>query len=192
MKDILIKKVEFCKLKECHLELIRKWRNSLDVSKYMYTNDFINFNRQKKWFNQIKKDKTKRFWIIKRDGKYIGVVNLYNIDKRNKRCYWAYYIAYPSMRGKGIGRLIELNVLKYVFDVLELNKLCATVLSFNEIVIKIHKKYGFKIEGYFRQYVFKDGIFQDVVCMSILKKEWKEIEKSFNFNIIEIENYKVI
>lgn len=153
----------------------------------MYTDDFITADQQKKWFRQIKDDPTKKYWIIKVDDKYVGVVNLYDIDKRNKRCYWAYYLAETSIRGKGLGRLIELNILKYIFEDLGLNKLCCEVLSFNEIVVKIHKKYGSKIEGHFREHIFKDGKFHDIICMGILKEEWSVIKKSFDFDIIKIE-----
>lgn len=179
--------LKFCRIEVGHLEVIRNWRNGLEVSKYMYSNDFITFNKQKEWFKEIKENPTKKAWIIKMDGEYIGIVNIYDIDERNKRCYWAYYIADLSMRGRGIGRLIELNILRYVFEVLELNKLCATVLSFNQIVVQIHKKYGSKVEGYFRKHVFKDGRFLDVVCMGILKKDWENIKKSFDFEVIKIE-----
>ena len=182
-----ISKIKLLKIKKENLELIRNWRNSLEVSKYMYTNDFITINQQKEWFERINNDLTKKYWIIKVDTKYIGVVNLYDIDNRNKRCYWAYYIVNTSMRGKGIGRLIELNILKYVFSVLELNKLCGTVLSFNKIVIKIHEKYGSKIEGYFKEHIFKNGTFYNVVYMSILRKEWFIIKDKFKFDIIRIE-----
>lgn len=167
--------------------MIRNWRNSSEVSKYMYTNDFITADQQKEWFRQIKDDQTKKYWIIKVDDKYVGVVNLYDIDKRNKRCYWAYYLAESSIRGKGLGRLIELNIIKYIFEDLGLNKLCCEVLSFNEIVVKIHKKYGSKIEGHFREHIFKDGEFHDILCMGILKEEWSEIKKNFDFDIIKIE-----
>lgn len=180
-------KVEFLKIREENLEMIRNWRNSPEVSNYMYTDDFITVDQQKKWFRQIKDDPTKKYWIIKVDDKYVGVVNLYDIDKRNKRCYWAYYLAESSIRGKGLGRLIELNIIKYIFEDLGLNKLCCEVLSFNEIVVKIHKKYGSKIEGHFREHIFKDGEFHDIFCMGILKEEWSEIKKNFDFDIIKIE-----
>ena len=121
------------------------------------------------------------------DGKYVGVGNLYNIDIKNRRCYWAYYLADSSVRGKGLGRLIELNVLDYVFENLEFNKLCCEVLSFNDIVVKIHQKYGSKIEADFRQHIYKEGKFHDMVYMGILKEEWTELKKQFDYQKIEIE-----
>ncbi len=74
-----------------------------------------------------------------------------------------------------------------MFEKLELNKLYCQVLSWNDIVVKIHHKYGSKIEVNFRQHIFKCNKFYDIVCMGILKEEWLEIKKQFEFQIIEIE-----
>ncbi len=179
--------VKFVKLREKHLDLVREWRNSSEVSKYMYTDQDITEEEHQKWFYRVRKDPTKIYWIIEVNGTYVGVINLYNINILNKRCYWAYYLSDLSVRGKGLGRLIELNILTYVFEKLELNKLSCQVMSWNDIVVKIHQKYGSKIEGNFRQHIFKGNKFYDIVCMGILKEEWLEIKKHFEFQIIEIE-----
>ena len=184
---MIIMKVKFIKLTVKHLEMVRNWRNSPEVSKYMCTDQYISEEDQVYWFNQIEEDSSKAYWVIIMDGKPVGVVNIYNIDNLNKRCYWAYYLADLSVRGKGLGRLIELNILSYVFEKLEFNKLYCEVLDFNDIVVKIHQKYGSKIEGNLRGHIYKEGKFHDMVCMGILKEEWNELKKEFDFQKIEIE-----
>ena len=57
----------------------------------------------------------------------------------------------------------------------------------NEIVVKIHQKYGSKIEGRFEKHIFKQGRFHDIVCMAILKEEWENMKKNFEFEKINIE-----
>lgn len=180
-------KLEFCKLSEEHLELVRKWRMDPEVSKYMYTNPKITHEQQKNWYEKIKKDSTRRYWIIIADDEFVGVVNLYNIDLNNKRCSWAYYLGETSVRGKGVGKQIELNMLSYVFDDLGLNKLRCEVLAFNELVVKIHQKYGSKIEGRLQKHIYKNGEFYDVIVMGILKEEWDEIKEKFDFAKAKIE-----
>ncbi len=180
-------KIKFFKLAEEHLEMVRNWRNSPEVSKYMYTDQYITEEDQVNWFNRVKIDPTRAYWVINVDEKHVGVVNLYDIDVLNKRCYWAYYLADLSVRGKGLGRLFELNILSYVFENLEFNKLCCEVLDFNDLVVKIHQKYGSKIEGNFRQHIYKEGKFHDITCMGILREEWYEMKKEFDFQKIEIE-----
>ena len=151
---------------------LREWRNLPEVCKYMYTDHHITVEEHEKWFQIALCDPTRRYWIITLDQEDVGLVNLCDIDSRNKRCYWAYYIANPQTRGKGVGSFVEYWVLSYVFDHLRLNKLCGEVLASNQGVLHIHQGFGFIQEGYLRQHVFKGGKPVDVVSISMLREEW--------------------
>ena len=154
------------------IELIRTWRNSEEISSYMYTDDKIEKSQQEKWFEKISKDKNSRYWIIQYDNRKLGLASLNNIDNILNSCYWAFYLGDLSIRGAGIGSKVEYNVLNYVFEELKLNKLRCEVFVFNDKVIKMHEKFGFRREAYYREQVFKNGKFQDVVGLAILKSEW--------------------
>lgn len=153
-------------------EMIRNQRNLPEVARYMYTDHFITLEEHEKWFQGIFKDPSRRYWIISYNGEDVGVVNLYNINPRNRRCYWAYYIANPNVRGKGIGSFVEYWILRYVFEELNFNKLCCEVLASNQPVIELHKSFGSVQEGYLRQHVIKGGKAVDIVTMGILRGEW--------------------
>lgn len=158
-------------------EMIRGWRNLPEVARYMYTDHYITPEEHERWFQSIFEDASRRYWVIMCDYEDVGLVNLYDIDNRNKRCFWAFYIASPDVRGKGVGSFIEYSILRYVFEVLSFNKLCCEVLTSNQSVIAMHKSFGFKQEGYFHQHVIKSGHPVDVVFLAILREDW-EVEKS--------------
>ena len=147
-----------------------------EISKYMYSEHYITTEEHEKWFNRIINDKTTKYWIIVCDNEDVGLVNLYDIDNRNSRCYWAFYISSPNVRGKGIGSFVEYSVLQHVFDELGLNKLCCEVLGFNEPVVRLHKKFGFKEEGLFREHIIKNNEPNRVYCLAILCSELNEIK----------------
>lgn len=170
------------------LEKIMNWRTSPEVSPYMYTSPNLTIEDQKKWFKNINNDSTVSYWIIVVDGVDVGVLNLYDIDTKNKRCFWAYYIGDSSARGKGVARQLECNIYDYVFYEVGLNKLCCEVLAFNEKVIQIHEKFGSEIEGIFKQHIFKNNTFLDVVRMAILKEKWDEIKSKHEYRKISIES----
>ncbi|QEE16026.1 UDP-4-amino-4,6-dideoxy-N-acetyl-beta-L-altrosamine N-acetyltransferase [Promethearchaeum syntrophicum] len=179
--------LQFKRLNEKYLEKVRNWRNNSEISQYMYTNHEITKEEHLNWYhNYVQKGKI-HFWIVILNGIPIGAINISNIDKVNKRCFWAYYLADSSVRGKGLGKIIELNVYKYVFEEMKMNKLCCEVLKSNDIVVKIHQKYGSVIEGVFKQHIFKNGHFQDIVCMAIIQSSWEEKKIFFNFPIIAFE-----
>lgn len=158
---------------EADLQMIMEWRTNPDVSKYMFTDFKPDIEQQRAWFERIRGDDTQKQWVINCDNVDVGLASISNINPTHRRCDWAYYLGSASVRGKGIGKNIELNVLDYVFGSLKLNKLCGEIYLANEMVIGIHKKYGSRIEGTRRQHIFKDGRFHDVVEMGILREDWE-------------------
>ena len=165
--DIVLKNVT-----EEDIEVIRTWRNSPQVAQYMYTDNEISSDQQKQWFLNIQFDTTSKYWIIEYDGKKIGLASLTGISNILGSCYWAFYLGSDIPRGGGVGSKIEYNVLEYVFNDLNLNKLRCEVMIFNDKVIAMHEKFGFRREAYYRQHVKKAGRWVDVVGLAIVKDEW--------------------
>lgn len=155
------------------MEMIRGWRNLPQVADYMYTDHVISPEEHAAWFARVVKDPTCKYWIIVCDGEDVGLANLYAIDQRNRRCYWAFYVVSPNVRGKSVGSYVEYTVLNYVFTELQFEKLCCEVLSFNRGVVEMHLRFGFVQEGLFRKHILKRGEFHDVICLAMLKKEWE-------------------
>ena len=178
--------MKFNKLKESHLEQVRMWRMKSEITKFMYTDPIITKESQINWFKSINGDDNNKNWVVSIDNVNVAFVNL-KIDKINKRGFWAYYIGELDYMGKGIGKQIELNILSYVFDILNLNKLTCEVFEFNDKVVKIHQKYGSKIEGILSEHIFKNEIFYNVVVMGILKNDYEQIKKNFDIVYADFE-----
>ena len=106
-------------------------------------------------------------------------------DRRNRRCYWAFYIVSPNVRGKGVGTSAEYFVLRHVFDELNLNRLCCEVLDFNQGVVRMHKSFGFVEEGIFRKHVFKGDEPHDVICLAMLREDWEQKKEALARNEIQ-------
>lgn len=177
------------KINENDLELIMQWRMKPEVTKYMYTDPVLTIEKQKSWLEKIGQDETCKYRIIQLcDGTPVGVINLANIDYKNKKCSWGYYIGSIEARGKGLARKLECNTLDYIFYKLNLNKLWCEVFSFNTDVIEIHKKFGSEIEGYHKDHILKNGKYYDVVSMGITKLKWENIKEEIQYQKIIIED----
>jgi UDP-4-amino-4,6-dideoxy-N-acetyl-beta-L-altrosamine N-acetyltransferase len=148
------------------------WRNSPQVSAYMYSDHQIGQDEHDRWFATALAASDRRYWIIEMDGEPVGLANLARMDLGARRCDWAYYLGEASTRGRGLGSRIEYIVLRHVFETLGLNKLWCEVLVENEGVWKLHESFGFVREALLRQHVFKDGRFQDVVGLGMLASDW--------------------
>lgn len=154
---------------------ILSWRNSAEVAAFMYSDHLISKDEHAHWFTAALKDQRRAYWIIELDGQSVGLANLYDIENAHGRCSWAYYLADPATRGKGVGALVEYAVLQHVFEHRSLNKLCCEVLAENETVWQLHLSFGFVRESLLRQHVLKGGGYRDVVGLGLLAADWRRI-----------------
>ena len=168
------------------LEMVRTWRNSAAVAQYMYTDTPVSTEQQQAWFTRISLDISKEYWIISYQNRPVGVANLYAINPDARSCYWAFYLGDENLRGSGIGAKVEMAVLEYVFEVRKLNKLLCEVFVSNDKVIAMHEKFGFRRESYFRQYIYKNGVFQDVVGLALLQREWQQLREPLKAKFLRL------
>ena len=168
--------IKLVDIKEKDIEQIRLWRNSKEVSSYMYSEKEITPEEQKKWYDKIKNDTSCKYWIIEYNNQSLGLASLTAINTTLNSCYWAFYLGNTSVRGAGIGAKVEYTVLNYVFETLKLNKLRCEVFEFNDKVIKMHEKFGFRREAFYREHCYKNKSFQNAVGLALLKSEWKIIK----------------
>jgi UDP-4-amino-4,6-dideoxy-N-acetyl-beta-L-altrosamine N-acetyltransferase len=155
-------------------ERLLRWRNSPEVAAYMYTDHQIRPDEHARWFSAIAGDARRAYWIIEMDGDPVGLANLYDIDRSNGRCAWAYYLAEPQVRGKGVGSFVEYAMIEKVFGELGLHKLWCEVLASNEAVWKLHEGFGFRQEARLRDHVVKNGAREDVLGLGLLASDWAE------------------
>lgn len=172
-----MKDINLLLLEKSDIEMVRRWRNTPDVASFMYSESNIDEEQQIYWFNKISKEKNSIYWIIEFEEQKIGLASLTGIDSALNSCYWAFYLGESTVRGAGIGAKIEFNILDYVFSVLKLNKLRCEVFVSNEKVIKMHEKFGFRREAYYREHCIKNGQKLDVIGLAILSSEWALFRK---------------
>ncbi len=155
-------------------DLIFRWRTSLEVAGFMYSDHAITEDEHAAWFARLPDDDTKRYWMIADDDKEIGLAYLYGIDAPHRRCHWGFYIVDAGARKRGAGYYVECLVVSEVLDRMNMNKLCCEVFETNEAVWRMHEKFGFKREGLYCRHVLKNGEFHNVVALAMLKSDWLE------------------
>lgn len=171
------------------LERVRQWRMLPDITRHMYSDPVITMEDQMRWFERISASDRDRVWIIELldPAVPVGVLSLSEIDRVHRRCAWAYYLAEPAARGVGLAKPLECSIYDFVFDRLNMNRLWCEVLAVNDRVVKLHERFGSKVEGVLRQHILKGTEVHDVVRMAILKDEWSALRSTFAYAPIEIE-----
>lgn len=145
-------------------------RNEEDFQKYITR---INEVRSKgKGYSFIVVDKI--------SGQIAGTTRLGNINFDSKRLEigWTWYS--KQFRGSGINKACKYELLKYVFETLEFNRVQFSVDKENVRSQMAVLKLGAKQEGVFRcNYINASGECRDDIYFSIIKPEWQEVKLKF-------------
>jgi len=136
-----IKLINFIDMSLDEIKMILNWRNDENIRKWMYTQDEISLQNHINFIENLKTQKDKLYFLIKKDGENIGVINFTNIDKND--IYFGLY-ANPTTKLLGIGRVLEEVSIEFAFNKLKVKKLKLEVFEDNIQVRNLHKKYKFK------------------------------------------------
>jgi UDP-4-amino-4,6-dideoxy-N-acetyl-beta-L-altrosamine N-acetyltransferase len=179
-------KVALRPLEPADEDRLHAWRNSPEVAAFMYTDHQIAREDHARWFAGIAGDARRDYRIIEVDGVASGPANFYDIDRGQGRASWAYYLADPSVRGKGVGGYVEFVMIERAFVELGLRKLWCEVLIGNEAVWKLHQKFGFRQEALLRAHVIKGGQPVDVMGLGLLAEDWPQVRPAMVERLVRL------
>jgi ribosomal-protein-alanine N-acetyltransferase len=94
------------------------------------------------------------------------------IYQHNAQGGLGYELARPYWR-KGIMSEALAMVIRFSFRTLNLNRLQALVMPGNQASAGLLDRLGFTEEGLLRDYAFFKGRYQDLICYSLLRREWE-------------------
>jgi len=149
---------------------MRTWRNAPAVRANMYTRHEITLEEHRSWWDRTSTRADQKYLMHERGARPAGIVAFTAINPADRNACWAFYAAPDA--APGTGSRMEVLALEHAFGDLGLHKLYCEVLAFNEPVIRLHRKFGFSVEGVFRQQHSTDSGFVDVHRLGLLAHEW--------------------
>ena len=155
---------------ETSLKLLR-WRNSPSVASKMLNAKEITLEEHLSWVRRVVQDMTKNILVAFYDDIPVGMISFRDIDVENQHAEWGFYIGENKYRGRGLGSLMLREIIRIGFCEFKLRRLYTSVLSTNEKAIAMYVRYGFRIEGCWREHLFRDGKPVDVYWMGMLNTE---------------------
>jgi RimJ/RimL family protein N-acetyltransferase len=159
------------------LEPMRKWVNDPAVADnlsdlFLYPQTLANTEQ---FLHSMLEGKqaAKGFVIADRQNEsYIGQIDLFKIDWKNRYARLGIVIGCAEKRGQGYGPEAIRLIQGFAFERLNLNKLELDVHDYNQQAIRCYQKCGFKEEGRLRQTFYISGRYTDMIVMGILKEEY--------------------
>jgi UDP-4-amino-4,6-dideoxy-N-acetyl-beta-L-altrosamine N-acetyltransferase len=164
--------IGFSRLGESQLEQVRTWRNNPELARFMYNDEEITPTQHRAWFDRISRDPSTSYWVIELEGDPVGLANVVDIDFAKSSATWAFYIADPRTRGKGVGQYVEFCVLNCVFEYWNIGTLNCQVLDSNPDVSALHLSVGFKETRRIPARVMRDGKQVDAFAYGMPREDW--------------------
>jgi [ribosomal protein S5]-alanine N-acetyltransferase len=112
---------------------------------------------------------------LKSAGTMIGLAGFGGLDADHASAELAFLLKVPYW-GQGYATEAAHEVVSFGFKHLKLNRICARHLVSNAASAKVLAKLGMKPEGVLREFARKGTVFEDVVLLSLLRREWDERE----------------
>jgi RimJ/RimL family protein N-acetyltransferase len=104
------------------------------------------------------------------DDAALGLTTLRQIDWINRTAMFGVWIA-PEAQGNGVGRKATMQTVEVAFGRLNLRKLALDVLASHDRAVSMYAGIGFVEEGRFRDQVFLDGAYVDVIRMAMTRAD---------------------
>lgn len=104
---------------------------------------------------------------------YIGQIDLFNINWKNRYAEIGIVIGEEVKRGKGIGAEALRVLQEFAFNRLNMNRLEIKVHAYNTQAYRCYLKSGFIEEGRLRQIYYIHGSYFDTIVLSMLKNEFE-------------------
>jgi len=165
-------KIQLKQITKSDLKLLKEWRNSKNI--FLNNTQFylLNSKLQNDWFNSLQNDSSRKMFMILHNRIKIGICGLIDIDKENKNAKVAIIIGKINLHDKGLGTITLANLLEYGFKKLNLNRIEAEIIEYNQNSIHFFKKSKFKIDAIYRDVIWRNNRWWNIHSMSILKSDF--------------------
>jgi len=109
---------------------------------------------------------------LKADDQHIGNAGLHHINTIDRNAELGIAVGEKDMWQKGYGTEASRQLVEFGFAALNLHRIYLRVHSNNPRARATYQKIGFQPEGIWRQAIFRDGRYQDVVLMGLLRGDY--------------------
>ncbi len=111
-------------------------------------------------------------FVIDADGRAVGDIDFFDIDRRNRNAIVGIGIWRTDDRGNGYGSDALRAALRWGFGQLNLHRVELSVDPKNAAAMHVYEKLGFVVEGRRREQWFEDGGYHDELMMALLGREF--------------------
>lgn len=163
------------KLEQKDATLMLEWMKDSEINSIFSVN-FAEYtlDKVKDFIDHSFNEENQHFAVVDENDEYQGTISLKNISSKDKNAEYA-VVFRKKAQGTGLAKQATLEILKYAFEELNLEKVYLNVLEENIRARKFYEKTGFQKEGVFINHKFVGNRFHNLWWYGMLKKNF-EIE----------------
>jgi RimJ/RimL family protein N-acetyltransferase len=164
--------VRLAPLEARHLEQTLSWANDPELSRLLDRAGPVTAAEHQTWFRALGgRGDCQYFAVETAEGRHVGNVWLWEIDRRHRRAEVRIVLGDPSATDRGLGTQALDMIATYAFDSLDLHKVYAYVLAINPRAKRAFEKAGFRIEGLLRADRWSRDRWVDVHLLGRLRED---------------------
>jgi RimJ/RimL family protein N-acetyltransferase len=153
------------------------WLNDPEVRSTLALHLPLSQAQEEAWFAKVLQGPPEEFPLVIElsEGerfKPIGNCGFRFLDWHNRSGAIGLQIGEKGLWNKGYGTEIVELLLAHGFGTLNLHRIWLHVFASNKRAIRSYEKAGFVLEGRQRDAVYREGKYEDVLTMSVLRREW--------------------
>ncbi len=143
--------------------MVRTWRNDPKISRFMFYKGEITKTMQREWFSSIDNEQN-FFFLIQKNGNYVGLINISSIDWENKTAYTGLFVYDDNFLNSDVPVMASLAMLDVFFLLFNMQTVYAKVKGNNKTAHNYNSSLGFsktkKIEfGFGYEYLLQKAIY---------------------------------
>lgn len=156
-----------------------RWINDREVTRFLMARYPISLAAEKEWAEGAAKMpdfSDVRFAIETQEGEHIGICGLHRVSAEDRHAELGILIGEKDYWSRGYGTDAMITLLRFAFDQMNLHKVALGVFEFNGRGMTVYRRCGFVEEGRFREEIYRDGRYWDLVRMSVLRREFEALQ----------------
>lgn len=157
-----------------------QWMNDESIARYIPTMSLPGTRKAVMDYveSQVNNSDVMFFAIIEKStGNHVGNIKLGPVNWRDRRAEYGRIIGEAEARSNGYGSEAVRLLLQYAFNTLNLRKIYANCIQNNAAAIRSNEKNGLAVETILKEYIYVQGVYEDVVMMSITQDHWRSLLK---------------
>lgn len=168
---------------EHHLDSCVKWLNDSSLTQFLIAGRFPQYvSDEKEWFDRNSKSTNERICLAIHtiaNGEFIGIMGLEKINFIHRHAMTGSFIGEERNRGQSYGHDAKMILLNHAFNRLNLHKVYATAIAFNQRSIKFNQRCGYKVEGRRQQHLFVDGQYHDEIMLAVFAEDFRPLWEDY-------------